>query len=196
MFAEHARRALGLTNWDMMATQLYAVVDNTGHASLSVYGDGAMVLVSRTGIITAYVYEWARNAPFYPFQDRKIFTECQGGSNTRSLLETFYQIDAAGEALVAVEHPFSTEDGCNGIKLLIDVEKTDTALICLFTDGIQQVDNMSLFDTLRGLVGFKTLSGEFVKRRLIRFLNDSKKAGLGPIDDLGVAVIAIDREEE
>ncbi len=193
--ANSAKEILGLSERDMLATHLFVVVNEENRAAFSVYGDGAVVVVSKTGIINAYLYEWAQNMPFYSHQDRARFIDAHGGPKTKALLETYHQIAPDGEIKVTVEHPFSTEQGCNGVCFDIDIKATDTALICLFTDGIKQVDNMDLFDALRSLVGFKTFDGSFVKRRLIRFLADSKKIGCGPLDDLGVAVIAIENEE-
>ena len=54
---------------------------------------------------------------------------------------------------------------------------------------------MTMIEAVQALTAFKTLGGDFVKRRLIRFDRDSKRNGSGPVDDLAVAVIAVEHEE-
>ena len=60
-----------------------------------------------------------------------------------------------------------------------------------------QADGMNWQDAVLDLLAFKNLNGEFAKRRMIRFIKDSKKNDKkGPLDDISFAVIRIDGGEE
>jgi hypothetical protein len=199
--AEH----LGLNSRDLLATQLIAVVEPSGNCFVSVYGDGTVAFVDRDGGITAYTYEWAKNTPFYRHEDRRQFIALHGGNDVLALSQTSYQINPVGETTLTLETTLTVENGCKGITFINNVFDMNTALICLFTDGVMQigrtepnaqVERIEQIEVLRNLIAFKNLSGEFVKRRLIRFLRDCRTKGVGPLDDLGYAVIAIEQEND
>lgn len=193
-FAEAGANCLGLENHDLLATQLFAVVEPSGHAFVSIYGDGAIATVDDEGAIDVMIYAWDLNTPFYPHQDRNLFIEAQGGNDNPSFTQKMFKLLPNGEVINSVEQRLTTEEGMNGVTWFSDLPREKVRLLCLFSDGIMQVDKMSVVDVIRNVLAFKNLSGEFVKRRLIRFLKDSKQLGVGPLDDLSVAVIKIDSE--
>jgi hypothetical protein len=180
----------------MLATQIFAVADASGEAFVSLYGDGGFAFIDVDGAMTLYTYEWKNNMPFYPHEDRRRFIDFHGGYSAPVFIQRSYQLTPEGEIAVALETELSAENGCNGVTFQLNLIKQRTALICLFSDGIEQVDKMTTVEAVQGLTAFKNLSGEFVKRRLIRFDHNSKKNGSGPVDDLAMAVIAVDHEQE
>ena len=199
VFAHSAAEFMGIDKLDMLATQLFAVVDQNGKGFVSVYGDGAIAIIDVEGGMTIHSYEWSRNMPFYPHEDRQKFIAHHGGKDALALTQRSLQITPDGEITMDADFVFSVEGGTNGITLFFDVKDNNfdnkTAFVCLFSDGVQQVDKMTMIEAVKALTAFKTLGGDFVKRRLIRFDRDSKRNGTGPVDDLAVAVVAIDHEE-
>lgn len=191
-----AGQHLGLSSRDMLATQLFAIVEPSGKCSISIYGDGAIAFVNTDGEMTIHTFEWKNNFPFYPHEDRRRFIEVHGGKDELSLTQTIYSLLPNGTIDFKADRTFTCEAGCNGISFITDVITQKTAFVCLFSDGYAQVDKTDQLDVIRSLVAFKTVAGTFVKRRLIRFARDSKHDGAaGPLDDMGMAVIAIDHED-
>jgi hypothetical protein len=72
----------------------------------------------------------------------------------------------------------------------------DISDIALFSDGVTQVDGMDWRDVVAELLSFKSTEGDFVKRRMNRFLKDCQKHGKGPVDDISMACIHIDHEDD
>jgi hypothetical protein len=68
--------------------------------------------------------------------------------------------------------------------------------VAVFSDGVTQVDGMDWRDVVAELMNFKSIEGDFVKRRMNRFLKDCRAHGKGPIDDISMACIHIDHEEQ
>lgn len=197
-----AAEQLGLSSRDLLATQLVAVVEPSGRCFVSVHGDGAVAFVALDGAITLHTFEWKNNLPFYPHENRGHFIEVQGGIDSPAFSKTTYLINPDGKVETTVENVMSVGAGCEGVTFYTDL---DTGLVCLFTDGINQlgrvdpkgeVEKIDPIEVVRRLVAFKGLAGEFVKRRMIRFLKECRDIGVAPIDDLGYAVIAIDHEAE
>lgn len=185
---------LGLSSRDLLATQLFAYATPTGDISVSVFGDGLVAFVLKSGRIRVHKFEWANNLPFYVHEDRERFLKFQGGLEERGLSETIYEFDDTTEVPDTTTLHIQNKDGCAGINLLVNAETDDIALVALLSDGVLQVDKMNELEVLRSLLGFKNLTGFFVKRRLIRFLESSKKIGSGPFDDLSLAVMVVDPE--
>lgn len=205
VLANTAANHLGLNSRDLLATQLFAVVEPSGKCFVSVYGDGAVAFVDHEGGICAHIFEWQRNFPFYPHEDRRRFVELHGGVDSPSLTQTAYTISPQGEVTLSLETTLTAGHGCNGVTFFSDVAKDKkTALVCLFSDGVMQVgrvdpkseiEKIEPLEVVRRLVAFKGLAGEFSKRRMIRFLKECRDIGVGPLDDLGYAVIAVEHED-
>ena len=62
----------------------------------------------------------------------------------------------------------------------------ETARVSAVSNGVTQVDGMDWRDVVAELLSFKSTEGDFVKRRMNRFLKDCQKHGKGPIDDIAI----------
>jgi len=87
-------------------------------------------------------------------------------------------------------------DGIGGITLPITEQNLTDGLeyVAVFSDGVTQIEGQDWKDAVVQLLAFKGVAGEFAKRRMIRHIKDSQKAGKGPMDDIGYAVIRVENE--
>jgi hypothetical protein len=74
----------------------------------------------------------------------------------------------------------------------------DTKSIAVFSDGVESFtdkegNKISVIDVVTELMAFKNIQGEFVTRRMSRFLKDCEKRGWSHYDDLSMAAIVVDR---
>jgi hypothetical protein len=195
-----AKELLQLKTNDMLATCGY-IVATTSYEDINIYarvtGDGAIAWIDRFGHIGMARYDWDGNMPFY--------RAYQGAD-----LDTF--IAAHGEDLdaeVATEQEhwrpsdagLSRRDETNRIQLHEALKGFSSQFaspsyqfIAVFSDGVTQVDGMDWRDVVAELMNFKSTQGDFVKRRMNRFLKDCLAHGKGPIDDISMACIHIDHE--
>lgn len=197
VLARSAANNLGLSQDDLLATQLVAVVDNEGKAFTHVQGDGAVAIVRQDGSALVSLYTWDLNMPWYPHYERGQFIQAHGGWDSPALCQTDFSFAPDGKLENMREISFTAKNGVNGITSYLDVtNRNKISLIVLLSDGISLIDKMPVTEVMRSLLGFKSLSGEFVKRRLNRFIKDCRTTGVGPLDDLSVAAIAIEHEPD
>jgi len=185
-------QTLGLKTDDMLATCAYSYISPEG-GYFHVQGDGVVALRSTDGITILLRYEWANNTPLYPayaddnfrrfiaahgdnLEAHLLTCECWGHLNSK-----FDQLD--GES-------YTLSEGIRGITITLNAEMVKKLdLIAIFSDGVNQVENIDWKDAVLQLLAFKSTEGEFAKRRLNRFFKEAMKAGRGPIDDIAYAVI-------
>jgi hypothetical protein len=186
------RRTLGLEHRDLLATCLWTLFTPSClliHAT----GDGAMALIYEDGT-EVYETSWADNKPYYPAYrlggiDNSFITAHQNTKLPFSVKTT--RMDARGESLI---DGYTVEQGMGGFTL--DLANKDNSLsrerlkgVALGTDGTTQVDSFDTLATIRELTSFKSTQGDYLVRRMNRFLSESKKIGRGPIDDIACATI-------
>lgn len=190
---------LDLKYEDLLATHVYAVIDDEGRGSVTVKGDGVVAFMWSGGDITIYQYEWAKNLPYYPlYESLDDFYQEHGGRDAKALKVSCWRQVADGLVIVSeVEH--TVDEGCRGLTLPIAQPVGDSDIlsaIVLFTDGVSRVDKIDLDDAIRQLTAFPSRHGVFVKRRLNQFIKRANKIGHGPLDDLAMAVITIEPKIE
>lgn len=175
---------------DLYATRLSVVVTNKSFAA-KVAGDGVLALAHVDGSIQMFKYEWANNMPWYPIYDlvgqREDFIAAHK-SDEAFRVESWIKKDGDLSKFIDVGVPAkdSARDHCLEFKWI-----TGIAAAAVFSDGVFQIDGMEWQDVVSRLMAFKTTEGEFVKRRMIRFLHDLEKDGKRAMDDLSVAAILI-----
>ena len=191
------RSTLGLSRQDMLATCMYAYVSPDG-GLVHIRGDGVLAMAFKGHTYRLYKYEWQNNAPLYPaYADDEFasFTEFHGGDNALALTEHI-MLFADGEWTELSPEKHTVTAGIRGITVRISKkEMKELEYIALMSDGASQVDNVEWRDAALDLAMFKNAEGAFAKRRMIRFLKESKKKGDGPIDDISIAVIRIESTE-
>ncbi len=183
---------------DMLATCLYACLTPTG-GLVGVQGDGVIAKVYKNESITLAAYRWDNNTPLYPAyaaDDYKGFIEVHGNDPNLSPLQVeYHHYNALGDIKINLQS-ISLSEAIQGVTQRIsDDETTGLSFLAVFTDGVMQVEGIHWKDAVLQLLAFKNVEGEFAKRRMIRFIKDSKADGKkGPLDDISYAVIRIDRE--
>lgn len=197
---------LGLCQSDMLATRIYALVSKGGLANsrfarpngvLHVKGDGVVASISREGRLVMVRLDWDQNMPFYPAykgpQSKQQFIDAQSGDLTRSVASIHWHRSGGGEDSSETLERVSLEKAMGGFTYRTAADDT---FLAAFSDGVTQVDGMDWRDVVAELLSFKSTEGDFVKRRMNRFLKDCLAHGKGPVDDISMACIHIDHEAE
>ncbi len=196
---QKSSEAFNLQLLDMLATCLYGCFTPTG-GLVSVQGDGVVAKVYRDGSVILIAYRWENNTPLYPAymaDDFKNFIKAHGDDLSFPALkvEYYHQNDCKGECTNSGS--ITLDQAIKGITHEIDsTELNELSFLAIFTDGVMQVDGMNWKDVVLQLLAFKNVEGEFAKRRMIRFIKDSRNIGekKGPLDDISYAVIRVDHE--
>ena len=186
---------------DLLATCLYAFVGN-GHASILVQGDGVVAIRFRNGNIIAYRFEWDDNMPFYPaYRNGRLdrFVEAHGADiSAKRLTEDGWLLDGTGRwSPFFSPRRHSLREGMEGIRLEIGAEWFDEIeFVTLFTDGIAQIDGSDWKEAIETFLRFRSATGAFAKRRMMRGLEEIGKTGSFPQDDIACAIIRMERKNE
>lgn len=190
------RQLLGLETKDVLATCIYIYLAPQG-GFIHLAGDGAVAFADKKSDICLSIFEWDRNMPFYPAYDEDhyaSFINAHGGDpSALALIREDWQFSLEkNEYRTGDKIFYSIEDGIRGITFPVSVEDINNlAYIAIFTDGVRQIDGIDFKSTVKELLSFKSLTGEFAKRRMIRFIQESRECGKGPVDDIAYAVIRV-----
>lgn len=190
---------LSLTFSDTLATCLYVCLTSKG-GLISVQGDGAVAKIYKDGTIAVTNYQWDNNTPLYPAyaeDNYENFIQSHGGDvNSKSLKIERHHHNADGFQII--NGGIVLGDAIRGVTEIISPQEIESlSFVIIFTDGVMRVDGIHWKDAVLELLAFKNVEGEFAKRRMIRFIKDSKKDGKkGPLDDISFAVIRVDKEPE
>ncbi len=189
-------RSPAVTHDDLLATCVYAVLTKNGGFA-HVRGDGVVALVWVDGSISLHRFDWQYNMPFYPIYLRdggRAFVAAHGGDEYAPafLHEAWRYAPEIGYKLMH-QSMHNVAEGMDGVIVPIGpIERIRFAAV--FSDGVTQVDGVDWKDAVRELLAFKTSSGVFAKRRMIRFVESARKSGEGPVDDLACAVVHVSEE--
>jgi hypothetical protein len=193
------RRVLDLGLEDMLATSGYIYLTQRGGV-VNLQGDGVVALKYRSGGIEMSRFEWENNIPFYPAymgEGLDRFVAAHGGDMDASKLsrERIQLWDTNIEAGLS-HNSFSLREGINGISMPISMAQLlQLEFVAVFTDGVTQIDGVSWQKAVVNFLAFKTVGGEFAKRRMIRGIQDYQKIGKGPVDDIAISVIRIENTD-
>jgi hypothetical protein len=195
------RQNLGLIHSDMLATCIYVYLSPVG-GFVHVQGDGVVALKYRNGSIAAYRYEWEDNAPFYPaYQGNPAldnFIKKHGGNlDALRFSEESLLIESDVEYPEPALREYSLSQGIRGVTICITPEMLEELeFVAAFSDGVTQIDGVDWKDAVVRFLSFKNSAGEFAKRRMIKGIKDVKKTCKGPIDDIGYAVVRVEKVED
>lgn len=195
------RQTLGLQSQDMLATCVYAYLTPNG-GFVHVQGDGVIAIQYRSGLLVMSRFDWEDNTPFYPAYSEaglQSFIRKHGSNLDASRFsEETWICDENGEfsSKPNVEHSLSV--GIRGVTKQISSESLngDIAFVAVFSDGVTQIDEIDWKRAVQSFMTFKNTAGEFAKRRMIRGIKDTQKAGKGPLDDIAYAVIRVEETFE
>lgn len=163
-------------------------------------GDGAIAIKYRNGDLIVNEVKFHSGAPYYLSYDLSKSKELayieQFGTD-----KSFIKYNNASDTLELEHHclPYHA--------LIADVLDLDTIdSITLMSDGIdalqykntytgeRNVNLLKIRPTIRNALAFKNYNGEFVQRRMNRFMRDIDKMGVEPFDDISVATIWVGDE--
>ncbi len=189
-----AKSILAVEYEDLLATCLFACfTPKQGFVRLE--GDGCLAIKYKSGQLELVRIDWRNNTPYYPiYSEFNLESFYQAHSNNSkakplsqekwikkgSEFEKVAENNLASPATLRLDFWFSAK------------ELASLEFVAIFSDGITQIDNIDWKKAAQELLAFKTIRGEFAKRRMIRFIRDSQKSGRGPIDDIAYAVIRIE----
>jgi len=193
---------LSLTHRDLFATALTVEWNPLFEGKLRVAGDGVVACMYDTTTIL-YRFEWANNTPFYP-----IYFSPSGQAS--GLAKSFIDIHKDNphpflctsvtitEGMVEEQWPMTLTEGAAfqvwNVHILHCQMQEKLKGIALFSDGITQITNaagetLDWIAAVQTCLAFKNSTGDFVKRRVRRAIQDWARHGYVPQDDLSMAVI-------
>lgn len=202
---EHAQalyksiEAFGLDFQDMLATCIYCLITHEG-GLVGIQGDGVIAKVYKDGAMALSCYQWDNNTPLYPayaFDGYKGFIAAHGGDINKESLRAQLCSYSDDGLTISSNLGISLAEAIRGREEYITKQEMDNlSFIAVFTDGVMQVEGMSWQEAVLQLLAFKNVEGEFAKRRMIRFIKDSKKNDKkGPLDDISYAIIRMKQED-
>lgn len=199
-YLESYRATLHLEHRDLLATSLYAIA-NEEWVHISITGDGVIALQHEHGLLIRS-FDWLNNTPYYPAY-RLAGLNNQFASSFAAQSESFTERvtllkNGAPEPEESIIH-HSTSVGLQGRQYQIDLthESLGKLLsIALFSDGVEQIEKVTPNQAVVELMAFKSFGGQFAVRRMNRYLQEVRKQGLSPLDDIAYAVIHLNHELE
>lgn len=190
-----AAENLWLGNDDLLATCCYVHTHpDCDEVTMRIVGDGVMATTDLDGDLVMIRIEWAGNMPVYRAYRTDgycRFIAAHGGDTSQPRAERIWHTRTDLERDDGVI-PITLGEGMWGVSHCTRTKFFRSAAV--FSDGVTQVDGMDWRDVVAELMAFKSTEGDFVKRRMNRFLKDCLKHGKGPIDDISMACIHIDHE--
>lgn len=196
------RAALGLKTHDLLATCLWAVASKDW-VLVNVIGDG-VVVASHEYDHMVHRFEWHKNMPYYPAYgldgtDMQFVQSMSDNPEPFTHLEEGLAPVGMGGCRDGYLTSLPVSEGMKGVSLLYERGSSDVwpgkmLSIGLFTDGVEQIDGIPYDQAIERLMTFKSVSGQFVTRRMNRFLSEAKETGRGPSDDIALATIHFGNE--
>jgi hypothetical protein len=202
MHSEAARVALrwaeriGLPPQAVDATLLTAHL-HEDELTLGCSGDGVLLLQSRAGATDVYVIHCPSGYPLYPaysHQPERLAALRDRGCD-RKEVQHFRRAEVS--APLRLEKAWTSHLWTE----VLAVNARDYKYAVLFSDGIdsffaarrtetgRMIDAIPLDQVLRELISFKSLGGNFVGRRINRFMKDCQSKGWRHADDLAVGAL-------
>ena len=184
--AELAARQLGLKKSCLDATLIIAY-EYDGKYHIYMYGDGVVIIESKDKKMFIMEIEFTKNAPFY--LSYKIDPE---------RMDLFHKM----EQDLLIKHLSDVTDNKNiyayDYKTQFAYETYYFPRILICSDGatsfMKGTDPVSNLDIAKEFLAFKSIKGEFLKRRLKRALKIYDEAGVHHLDDLSVGAFLYEEE--
>ncbi len=179
---------------DLLATCLYAYFTPAG-GLIHLEGDGVIVFKYQSQLELIRI-DWKNNIPYYPIYSEfglDAFYQVHGNDLEAKVLSQERWRKNGSEFKKVDQKNLSLRIALSGLDFWFKAQElAGLEFVAIFSDGITQIDNIDWKEAVQELLAFKSIRGEFAKRRMIRFIRDSQKIGRGPIDDIAYAVIRIE----
>jgi hypothetical protein len=179
--ASQAHKNLRLSSQCLDATLLYLEIRDDNVVVVTA-GDGVVFAIKHDGSLEYWETEYPSGAPFYPsyLLDEPRFDGYVAHCGVKSVFKRMVEVDGS---LLEMENVIM-HNMVNHFTLPIDEYK----FIGVTSDGISTFD-MSTYEALKQLTAYKNTKGEFVKRRMRKFLKQCAKNNVSPSDDISMAVV-------
>ncbi len=191
LLLDEGRLLLGLAEQDMLATALVAVIAGDG-GYVRVYGDGIVARVYDDGLLSLSAFSWADNTPYYPSYANgalSSFMEAHGGNADAPRL-TEERVEVRDGVIERVEVSHTLAEGMAGIHVAIGHEEmARVRVLAVFSDGLMQVEGVPWIEVVQDALAFRSTTGAFLKRRMIRQLKTYERDGKVSYDDVAGAVL-------
>lgn len=189
-------RNLGLSRSDLFATCLYIkALPSLPGVQARMLGDGVFAERRADGRLFMERVEWADNMPAYRayHQDDFVAFNAAQAKNFFPTSTSQFHLRELGADSSSWESGSDLPTSILGKEWFSNSQDmADLIDVAIFSDGVAQVEGMDWRDVVAELMAFKSTEGDFVKRRMNRFLKDCLRHGKGPIDDISMAAIHID----
>ena len=207
--------ALGLPDTALDAT-LLTLATHGENWFASLFGDGVVVAKNRSGVLEITVVSYPGGYPYYinyeadPARKRALLQQKNNQRHVNVSWLTAENKDEFGTKEnnlkdTAMESE-STEKSCNSCPPAspchyVHGRLADYQWVAILSDGLHTFFKvpedgtahanlpLPLTDVLRSLLAFKTMTGQFVQRRMQRFQQDCAHQGWQHHDDISVGVI-------
>jgi len=181
---------------------LVGIVATPERAAVTIFGDGAYLVQYRSGRYKLGFIEWADNVPFYPLYAHhpdlyeRFISPLHAAppghiTNCWSIFE-----DAPGgtaELLDEGNEPLVFSDVEHGHVVTFNPREDDIVALAILSDGVGQLARLPEYEAAHTFMAFKTLSGQFVARRLTSALREFRKNGVSPQDDIAMVCVHFDQ---
>jgi len=179
--AKNLAYAMELDTSALDATLLGAFADHKWACTAS-YGDGAHVVCRRVGterVIEIEHIDFMANVPPYPIYmtDRDLqhaFNNYEG--NTKRVMRWTSKGD------------FEERLGGEPSHVLV-YPAEEVEFVGVVSDGVSSFGDIRCFEIVQAFTAFRNYAGEFVKRRVMRALDEYQKSQHVPSDDVSIAVV-------
>lgn len=187
---------LSLDFSDLLATSIALQVSKSG-AEIYVQGDGAIVFKYRNSAMRVLTFSWENNQPYYPAYELLNSADFYAAHSATPMTQSEYRIDDTGQVVSVETCVFSISEICPLLHLSYSLEEfgDDLEYIAILSDGCEQIDGLKWLDFVQECLAFKTIKGDFLKRRMIRLLKNMTQNGQRVMDDISMAVIRITGED-
>ncbi|MGI9296580.1 MAG: protein phosphatase 2C domain-containing protein [Gammaproteobacteria bacterium] len=191
MLAALAKQGSRLNADDLLATMLY-VRARDGTAWAQVMGDGVVAIKYANGRIEMERFMWNEGAPMYPaYLVGQLYEFYAFHDTERPFQRESWECSSDGTyqegSVLNYPATSATAFGINGASVPFD---KSVAVVAVFSDGIGEVEGVDWKDAVVEAMAFKTFSGAFVRRRMIRAVKTWEKEGHHPKDDISMAALS------
>lgn len=198
LMTEIGRNRISGNDLDYLAT-LVGVVVGSDFGYAVVFGDGVIAERFADGRIRTTEVYWADNMPFYPAYRwsnaaRSGFIHRLGKHAATAVTVRIVESRGVGATLdrlsiSEVALPFAAVE--HGLQLDLTSDLADLQSVAVFSDGVGRIGGLDSAAACAELLAFKTLRGQFVKRRCLRALASWGQHGKSPGDDVSMAAISL-----
>lgn len=155
---------------------------------IRVCGDGVVAIKSDTGL-HMWRMDWINNMPCYPAYEDDDFSAFIAAHDSH---ERVFQMERwIGDGSSFCQESYLTRDlNQNLLRFGHHISTAERfSAVGVFSDGVTQVEGMPWQEVVVDLMNFRSTAGDFVKRRMNKFLKDHR-----PVDDIAMAAILVDHE--